>query len=77
MEARRVDRNTWDIFFGNQWSTWARVRLGRNGVYQVAGEKVDHRALKELGGYLAPNMPITYGQDMATMLNNNLAINGG
>lgn len=74
MEARRVDRNTWDIFFGTQWSTWARMRLGRNGVYQVAGIKVDHHTLKDLANYLAPNMPITYGQDIVTMLNNNLAI---
>jgi len=75
-EARRIDRNTWDIFFGTQWSSWGRFRLGRTGVYQVGGEKVDHRTLKELGGYLAPNMPITYGQDMDTMLTNNLAIQG-
>ena len=76
MEARRLDRNTWDIFIGKQWGDWIRVRLGRTGFYRVAGMKVDHALLRDLGTYLAPNMPITYGQNMQTMLNNNLAING-
>lgn len=74
MEARRLDRNTWDIFVGKQWGDWIRVRLGRTGVYRVAGMRVDHALLRELDRYLAPDMPITYGQDMSTMLNNNLAI---
>lgn len=74
MEARRVDRNTFDIFFGKQWGTWTRVRCNRHGVYRVAGEKVDHRTMKELGEMLAPNMPINYGQTIQQTYFNCLAI---
>lgn len=77
IEARRIDRNTYDLFLGNQWSDWIRVRQNRNGVYRVAGIRVDHSLLKWLAEVLAPNMPITYGQDMNTMLINNNAINAG
>ena len=74
MEARRVDNNTYDIFIGKQWGTWVRVRQNRHNTYRVGGNKVDHAFLKELHEILAPNMPITYGQDMHTMLHNNVAI---
>lgn len=42
IEARRVDKNTYDLFFGKQWSDHARVRQGRMGVYRISGMKVDH-----------------------------------
>jgi hypothetical protein len=78
MEARRLDHNTYDIFFGTQFSPygsgWTRVRQGRNGTYRIAGERVDHQTLRELDSLLAPNMPITYGQDMHTMSRNCYAI---
>lgn len=74
IEARRVDRNTYDIFLGNQWSSWVRVRQGRSSTYRIAGERVEHSLLKWLHDVLAPNMPITYGQDMNTMILNNNAI---
>lgn len=78
MEARRLDRNTYDIFFGKQFSPdglgWSRVRQGRNSTYVLAGERVDHSTLKYLHNVLAPNMPVTYGQDIPTMLHNNMAI---
>ena len=73
-EARRIDNNTFDIFIGKQWSDWVRVRKGRNGTYRLAGNKVDHAFLREMDAILAPNMPISYGQDMHTMLHNNIAI---
>ena len=74
IEARRINSNTYDLFFGKQWSDWIRVRQNRHGVYRVAGMMIDHPTMKELHNILAPNMPITYGQDLATMLHNNLAI---
>lgn len=73
-EARRIDKNTYDIFFGTQWDNHVRVRQNRNGTYRVSGMKVDHSVLRWLNGILAHNMPITYGQDMQTMFNNNMAI---
>lgn len=75
IEARRIDRNTYDLFFGTQWSDWVRVRQGKNGTYRLMGMRVDHALLKWLHGVLAHNMPITYGQDMNTMILNNNAIN--
>ncbi len=74
IEARRIDKYTYDLFFGKQWGSWSRVRQGKNGVYRVAGEKVDHQTLKALNNILAPRMPITYGQDIGTMYRNNIAI---
>lgn len=75
IEARRIDRNTYDLFIGKQWGDWIRVRQGRNGTYRLAGMRVDHALLKWLHTVLAHNMPITYGQDMSTMLLHNNAIN--
>lgn len=87
IEARRVDRNTFDIFIGKQWSSHIRVRCNKQGLYRVSGmrlgsvvqednqtEKVDHNFLKRLNNIVAPNMPITYGQDMDTMYHNNMVI---
>ena len=74
IEARRVDHNTYDIYLGNQWSDWIRVRQGRSSTYRVAGMRVEHSLLRWLHTVLAPNMPITYGQDMNTMINNINAI---
>jgi hypothetical protein len=74
IEARRIDNNTYDLFLGNQWSDWIRVRQGRSSVYRLAGIRVEHSLLKWLHTVLASDMPITYGQDMNTMLINNNAI---
>jgi hypothetical protein len=73
-EARRINSNTYDIFFGNQWSDWVRVRQGRSSTYRLAGMHVPHPLLKWLHSVLAEDMPITYGQDMDTMINNINAI---
>jgi hypothetical protein len=75
IEARRIDNNTFDIFLGTQWSDWIRVRKGRSSTYRLAGIRVEHSLLKWLDEVLAHNMPITYGQDMNTMLHNINAIN--
>lgn len=63
LEIRRVDHRTYDVFFGNQWDDWARVRQGKHNTYVIAGNvKVGHHDLKDLHHILAPNMPINYGQ---------------
>lgn len=74
IEARRIDRNTYDLFLGTQWSDHVRVRQGHHSTYRVSGQRVDHELLKWLHGVLAVNMPITYGQDLNTMINNVNAI---
>lgn len=75
MEFRRIDNNTYDVFLGTQWSSWVRVRQGRNGTYRLSGQWVDHNLLRELDSILAPNMPISYGQTAEEMLHNINAIN--
>jgi hypothetical protein len=70
MEARRIDRNTYDIFYGKGWDNHVRIRQGRESTYRIGGGRITHPELKELNEVLAPNMPITYGQTMQQMLHN-------
>ena len=74
MEARRIDRNTYDVFFGTGWNNHVRVRQGRENTYRIGGGRITHPKLKELHSVLAPNMPITYGQTIPQMLHNVAAI---
>jgi hypothetical protein len=74
IEARRIDNNTYDLFLGTQWGDWVRVRQGRSSTYRLAGMRVGHDLLRWLHGVLARDMPITYGQDINTMICNNNAI---
>lgn len=75
MEARRVARNVYDIFFGKQWVDHVRVRQTQHGTHRISGMKIPHSTLKDIDDILAPNMPITYGQTMQEMLVNNKIIN--
>jgi hypothetical protein len=75
IELRRVGPYVYDLFQGNQWETWSRVRKGRSSTFVLEGERLPHNMLKELDKILTPNMPITYGQDLETMLRNNEVIN--
>ena len=77
IELRRVGPFVYDLFQGNQWSTWSRVRKGRSSTFVMEGERLSYDMLKALDRILAPNMPITYGQDLETMLRHNEIINRG
>lgn len=71
MEIRRLDRNTYDVFFGNQWTDWVRVRQARSNTYVIGGSiKVGHSELRHLHNVLAPNMPINYGQRIEDTIRN-------
>ena len=48
MEARRLDRNTYDIFYGNGWDNHVRIRQGRENTYRIGGGRITHPELKEL-----------------------------
>jgi len=74
MELRRIDAHTYDVFEGKGWDNHVRVRKGRSSTYRVSGGRVARPTLHFLDEVLAPNMPITYGQDINTMLNNINAI---
>ena len=72
--VRRVNFNTFDVFFGTQWDQWARVKVGRSSIQQMAGDKMSFPVLKSLRPLLHPLMPINYGQSQETTLTNCKAI---
>jgi hypothetical protein len=51
---RRVSRNVFDVFQGNQWSTWSRLKSGRNGVYVAQGERLSYSTTKALAAAINP-----------------------
>ncbi len=73
MELRRIDNHTYDVFEGKGWDNHVRVRKGRSSTYRVSGGRIARPTLHWLDDVLAPNMPITYGQTVHSMLSN---ING-
>ena len=77
IEVRRVGPYLYDLFMDNQWDAWSRVRKGRSSTFVTAGAKLPHAVLKALDEVLHPIMPITYGQQLSTMLTHNDAINNG
>lgn len=74
IELRRVGPYIYDLFQGNQWSTWSRVRKGRSSTFVMAGEKLPHSLLKDLDGILHPRFPIN-NQPLHITVNNLNAIN--
>ena len=37
IHMRGVNKNIFDVFFGNGWKTWARFRLTRDSIIQIKG----------------------------------------
>jgi len=66
---RRVGPYSYDVFQGNQWNEWSRVRQGRSSTFVTAGQPLPYQTLKELSKVLAPTMPINYNQPHDTTLN--------
>lgn len=52
--VRRVARNVFDVFEGNQWSSWSRLKAGRNGVYVAQGERLPYAVTKALANGINP-----------------------
>lgn len=75
LEIRRINKFTYDLFFGKGWDNWTRVHQGRSSTHRTHGEKLRKSVLKELDEVLAPNMPVTYGQTVEEMLHNVYSIN--
>lgn len=69
-EIRRVNGNTYDVFMGNQWDNWSRVRQGRSSAHVQAGAPLPHGVLKHLNHILDARMPINYNQPHATTITN-------
>lgn len=51
---RRVSRNVFDVFEGKQWSSWSRLKAGRNGVYVAQGERLPYSTTKALAAAINP-----------------------
>jgi hypothetical protein len=54
--VKRAGYNTFDVFAGKQWSSWSRLKAGRNGVYVAMGEKVDHTTTRALAASINPKL---------------------
>lgn len=55
---RRLNKHTFDCFEGKQWSTWTRLKEGKNGVYVSAGERLPHPVLKALTKAIDARLPV-------------------
>ena len=50
MELKKVDKNLFDLFQGNGWLNWSRIKVNKDGVEVVAGlpiSKNTNNILKE------------------------------
>lgn len=52
--VRRVSRNVFDVFEGKQWSSWSRLKAGRNGVYVAQGGRLPYAVTKALANGINP-----------------------
>jgi hypothetical protein len=48
MLIRRLDHNRFDVFIGNGWDNWTRVRRHHWGVTVVAGKRIPRETIREL-----------------------------
>jgi hypothetical protein len=48
MFVKRLDRNHYDVFIGNGWNNWTRIRRNHWGVSVVAGNRLPREAIHEL-----------------------------
>jgi hypothetical protein len=48
MLIRRLDRNHFDVFLGNGWDNWTRVRRHHWGVAVVGGKRLPRETIREL-----------------------------
>ena len=52
MHIRRLHSNVFDVFLGNGFMNWTRVKRTHYGVTVVAGQKVPHYLLREIAAKL-------------------------
>ena len=69
-EIRRVSAYEYDVFVGNQWASWSRVKRAKHATFVLKGERLPHPFLKYLHTILHPHMPINMGQAQAVTLDN-------
>ena len=52
MFIKRLHPNVYDVFVGNGWDNWTRVKRTHYGVSVVGGKRVPRSVLKEIQGAL-------------------------
>ena len=52
--VKRLGRNVFDVFEGRQWGSWSRLKIGRNGVFFVAGNSLHRGVYKALAANINP-----------------------
>lgn len=45
---KRLDKNQYDVFIGNGWDNWTRIRRQHWGVQYVAGKRLPRSIISEL-----------------------------
>lgn len=73
MEIRKVNNNVFDVFFGNQWSEWVRIRRIRNDrpFFPVTGNvKVSRETLQHLSDFVFIGFPVSHAQRFETTVHN-------
>ena len=51
---RKVDSRRFDVFEGNQWSSWSRLRGGKKGVFVSDGLSLPYHVVKYLASQINP-----------------------
>lgn len=54
--VRRVNKSTFDVFEGNQWSDWSRLKAGRNGVFVAAGRSLPYAVVRAVAAAINPTL---------------------
>lgn len=77
LEVRKINPGTFDIFFGNQWGEWVRIRRTRNDrpFFPVSGNvKVSRDTLEQLSHLIFIGFPVSHNQRFETTVNNLMAM---
>ncbi len=55
-QVNRVSRNVFDIFEGNQWSDWSRLKAGKNGVFVAQGRSLPYSVVRQIAAAINPTL---------------------
>jgi len=51
---RKLDQRRFDVFEGNQWSTWSRLKSSRKGVFVEKGLSLPYNIIRLLADNINP-----------------------
>ena len=74
MELRRIDHNTYDLFQGNGWYNWTRIRKSKSNTYGILGQRIPHALMRDLNEALYPGLPLSHGATLEETIFNLNAI---